>query len=1327
MDVSGTSITAEKHKPPAVVVVEEVASSFGARQSGRCVLKMTIDGFDAFVLLDCGATSSFLSESFVAKTNIPTTASAGSVRAFDGSVKQAGCTANVLLCAPQWDETREMAVISIWLYDALLGQDWLYKYNPRINWRRGTVRLGGRKPWRWVSLSEIQTKREQVASVLGGDRPDALVSAPNVPVWPVVSPTVATIVVTPAVSTNALTTPAQQDSSSENQPVAGAEVFLVENWPIASRKQVFRVCEQDAFAVMREAKKSAANAQPTTEPTSENKPLANVSLVLLELVDDRGETREIMSVAGGLIDSPMAKKVFDEFADVFHDSPPLPPRREIEHSIELLPGASPPNVPPYRAGPAANDEISRQLKKLIEDGKIEPSTSSYASPAFLVDKPDGSHRLVVDFRVLNSATVKERYPMPLADELFDRLGNAKVFSKFDITSAFHQIRMKPEDVHKTGFRTRHGHWQWRVLPFGLTNAPATFQRMMHSVLSDLVDKCVVVFVDDILVYSANEQEHLEHVRAVLTRLRKAGLFAKWSKCALFQTEVDFLGFRVSGEGLRPLVSKVASITDWSAPRNRTQLMSFMGLINYYRRFVIGYAHIAPVLTCMFRKGVRWLWSKQMQQAFVTLKERLAKSITITPVIPNRDFVLRVDASDVGIGAVLEQLQADNETTGVCGVFSRQLKTAELNYSAHDRELLAVIAGLEAFDHYVKGRHVVVESDHKPLTYLDTKRKPTARHARWMDRLAEYTYTIKYCPGKRNEAADALSRRPPTMPAVVAAVSRVSLEDERARFKNAYAACKYFGETYGRLVKGEQVAQFSLRDGVLLKRFGEKERVCVPDNEEIRQLVVYDLHDSPTAGHVGTNKTLAAVIDKYVWPGLAEYVRAYVRSCDACQRNKASNLPGAGLLQPLSIPTRAWQSVGLDFVTGLPKTSTGHDALLTVTDRRTKMVHLLPTTKDVDAVTTAKLFFDRVVALHGVPESLVSDRDSKFTGLFWRTLWKRFGVRLMMSTAYHPQTDGQSERTNHTVTDMLRAANSHDQRDWDEHLAEVEFAINNSYQDSIKTTPFELNYGFRPTVPHSLLLPHSPTDVDAVDSFIDSIRLRMQETHDNLVEAQDRQRGRHDAGRRDVQFKPGDKVLIVGSHVQSDYEKERPSRKLGARNTGPFEVVKAVGKNAYELKLPVGARNHPVFNVSRLRRYNENQLPNRLAPPPADPTVDEEGVTEEDWTVEKVLKYRVDDDGTEKWLVKWQNYPVEDNTWEKRACFTRPGEHSCHQWKVFERERKSLAAAAPAGQQTQRSNARYGLRTAPEPNRTAVERKRTEAAAGKERTRNVAAVGGQQAK
>ncbi len=248
--------------------------------------------------------------------------------------------------------------------------------------------------------------------------------------------------------------------------------------------------------------------------------------------------------------------------------------------------------------------------------------------------------------------------------------------------------------------------------------------------------------------------------------------------------------------------------------------------------------------------------------------------------------------------------------------------------------------------------------------------------------------------------------------------------------------------------------------------------------------------------------------------------------------------------------------------------------------------------------------------------------------------------------------------------MLRAVVSHDQTDWDEHLAEVEFAINNSFQDSIKTTPFELNYGFRPTVPHSLLLPQVPTDVDAVDTFIDSIRLRMQETHDNLVEAQERQRGRHNAGRRDVHFKPGDKVLIAGSHVQSDYEKERPSRKLGAKYTGPFEVVKAVGKNAYELKLPAGARNHPTFNVSRLRRYYENNLPNRLVPPPAVVEVNDEGVTDEEWLVEKVLKHRVDEDGTEKWLVKWRNFPDDDNTWEPQACFTRPGEDSLHVWKCL---------------------------------------------------------------
>ena len=764
-----------------------------------------------------------------------------------------------------------------------------------------------------------------------------------------------------------------------------------------------------------------------------------------------------------------------EFSDVFPPELPhqLPPPREIDHRIELTQSTPPPPRSIYRMSPSELDELKKQLDELLETGFIRRSKSPFGAPVLFVKKKDGSMRMCVDYRDLNRITIKNRYPLPLIQELFDQLHGAKWFSKLDLRSGYHQVRIHPDDIAKTAFRTRYGHYEFLVLPFGLTNAPATFMQLMQSIFAPHLDSFVIVFLDDILIYSKTKAEHEQHLRVVLELLRENQLYAKLSKCEFMKQEIQFLGHVVSQAGISCDADKVKAIQEWPTPTSITTLRSFLGLAGFYRRFILNFSQIASPLTQLLHTDSNWCWGEIQQHAFDALKAALASSPVLALPDDSLPYVVTTDASGFAIGATLSQDQGKGLQP--IAFVSHKMLPAECNYPVHEQELLAVIRALKEWRHYLHGRKFTVQTDHQSLRFFFTQPHLSHRQIRWSEFLQEFDFEIAYKPGRLNAAADALSRRADFLPNsaspsllhnMVASASFVE-SDFAAKVKLAYES----DPSCQTILSDSSSRQplYSVQNGLIFSG----NQLLIPDDDGIKTALLKEAHDSPIAGHVGITKTVDLLSRSFFWPRLQTDVRDYVLSCRSCQENKARNQNLPGLLQPIPTPPRRWQQISMDLITQLPRSSNGFDAIFVVVDKFSKMIHCIPTTTTVTAVQLARIFFREIVRHHGFPSSIISDRDPRFTSSFWTQLWKQIGTTLALSTAYHPETDGQTERANRTIEEMLRAYVGKRQIDRDEHLTAIEIAYNNSKQASTGFSPFFLNFGQHPILPLTSFDPPHP--------------------------------------------------------------------------------------------------------------------------------------------------------------------------------------------------------------------------------------------------------------
>jgi len=1451
LTLSSAAVADQTNSPMSATPVIKLTGSVGPH-------KVQVD-----FLVDSGATALFIDTKLAERCGLQVLPSGRAITLADGSTRTAAGTTTAQ-CTMQSaaggtvEFSGEFCVTELQGHDAILGMPWLHFFNPAIDWREGSFTInrpaGSSRPL-------VLNRAERSALLRSPSRKTAVNAA---------------------------------DASSAD---GGSRAHLL------TRSQFGKMFSKD-----------------------------HVDLSTLEIVKLRRAVSPTVAAAlqvyaAAFDESPqgqLLQKLLAEFKDVMPDQlPPVdlnaPSPGGIEHQIELVPDAKPHAAPLRRYSPIEQAVIDEYLVAELTSGRVVESKSPWGAMVLLARKKDGTLRFCADYRVLNNATVKNRYALPLADDCFDKAHGAKYFSKLDLRTGFWQIKVHPNSRSCTAFRTNSGHYEYTVLPMGLCNAPGTFMHVMNSVFREQLGKFVLVFLDDIFVYSRTEAEHLEHLRAVLEVLRKNKLYLKAAKCEWMKEEVEFLGHRIGREGLSVDPHKVDAVRDWPTPTNVSELRSFLGLAGYYRRFLDHYSQVALSLTELTKDEVEWTWGAEQNAAFEKLKSMLSGAPVLKLADPTLPYTIHCDASGFAVGACL--MQDHGEGLQPVSYISAKMKPAETRYAPHEQELLALVHACRSWRHYLHSEQpFTVLSDHQSLRFFTTQPILSMRQARWKDLLAEFNFVIKYIEGPKNVVADALSRRvdhqqslqtridssteAATREQLLASITLAPIEDitpiSQARVLEQYqlsaaqlrarqsarppvavdsaqvaadrlkarqaateilpldpnesrppanghgaivmptqrctadnkrgghcgaktkrgqycyfhrkqisglhikaATVKVHGlalHTTRAFLKGETVSEYSgdlvgadahgnyvlalrkkdggsvdaartntadgrwindcrgiksargwqikpncifvegnvdrppivraaraLRAGeeiyvsygpeywprvtkarktarapeearIMLEEaaelnsatlvFGDYhlvtsvrasaavdkqyqaqladppkgmtardrllwmgERLVIPADPALRTLLLAESHDTPTGGHFGRDKTLFALSRRFFWEGMSTESAEYVRTCDTCQRIKPSRQNTPGLLMPLPVPEQIDSHWTMDFITGLPKTARGCDAIQGHYSRGGSIKRLAATNQTVTASRAAEIFVSSVVRHHGVPASVVSDRGPQFTARFWQALMARMGTQLHMSTANHPQSDGKSEREGGTLETWLRAFCTEHPEDWDLLLPLAELALNCTPSSAAGVEPYQLLYGRNPaTSVDRALAPdvradQLVADVPAARERWARMAAAWTKVRDKLVGAQQRMANYADRHRRDVRYDVGDMVLLSTTHLKvADSEF---NAKLAHLYCGPFRVKRVINANAYELELPEHMHNHAVVNVSHLRAYRDGskQFAGRPAPvglsrpPPerSDPAGDA-------YVVERILAQQ-GRGARARYLVLWKGYGYESATWE----------------------------------------------------------------------------------
>ena len=973
-----------------------------------------------------------------------------------------------------------------------------------------------------------------------------------------------------------------------------------------------------------------------------------------------------------------------EYRDVFPDEVPseLPKDRGIRHEIDLVPGTKYCVTRQWPLPKEQVEAIDSFFAARYAAGQVRESKSPHSSPTFCVKKATGGWRIVHAFNKLNDATIPAQTPIPRKDMIIDSMSGSEIFSTIDLMDGFYQILMRDKDIPLTAVSTPSGMlWEWLVMPQGLKNAPATFNRMVLHILRPLRDFAPSYF-DDVFIHSKGQdgltaiEMHRTHLRALFDKMREHKLYANLKKCIFAAPEIPVLGCIVGREGTRPDPEKVKSIVEWPIPNNVKELRQFLGLSNYLHKYARNYADVVRPLTQLLRNDSPWEWTEERAKSFQLVKGNLQKAPILALPDHTKTFHVVCDASQFAIGCALMQFD-DNGHERVISYQSRQLKPAERNYPVHDKELLAMKYALVKFRVHLMGQErFAIYTDHASLRTATKSPHLSQRMARWLSFFSEYNFVVHYKPGKNNILADALSRRPDydssapadsssdechTCHSSLSAISTQVVSPLPERIKAAYATdpecstlLKYFEKPLASSLAKlsphlrAQIKRFSCVDGLLYYTIdaGETPRIVVPLDDSLRTQILFEYHDSPLSGHLGREKTFLSLSRDFYWPHMYKWVRKYVRTCETCQRVKPSPVSQAPL-HSLAIPADIWKSVSMDFVFGLPNDK-GCTGILVFVDRLSKMVHLVPVSENVTAEETAQHFIEHVFRLHGMPLEVVSDRDPRFTSVFWRTVFSLLGTRLAMSTAAHPQTDGQTERYNRVIEDILRSyATSF--VSWSNFLPLVEFSLNNASHASTGHSPFFVNSARNPRLPTLLTgsvptlsegdtpaptpvrLPKSSSSSsseplaplrrsnrlskamvntvdsnfyqlpslkdppkriqDAVSEFTLKTQCILRFIRDRVAISVDKQKeyaDRHGRKNKNI-FTLGQLVLLSTKDLPKDALPNMQSTKLVPRFIGPFKIVRCLG-DAYTLDIPTKMRLHPTFYVGRLKEYFPSRPP-----------------------------------------------------------------------------------------------------------------------------------------
>ncbi|MBW0561558.1 hypothetical protein O181_101273, partial [Austropuccinia psidii MF-1] len=723
---------------------------------------------------------------------------------------------------------------------------------------------------------------------------------------------------------------------------------------------------------------------------------------LEEQWDEEEEPEEIETVLK--VVPPSYHKYLDVFSEVKAEK--LPPHHACDHHIELE-GLLPPIVVIYSLSNKESETLWAYISENVEKGFIGPSSSSTGVPVLFVKKKDGGLFLCVDYRKLNAVTRKNRYPVPPMKKLLTIFNSSTIFSKIDLHGACNLLRIIEGDERLTAFRAKYGSYEYLVMPFGLTNALASFQNLVNDIFAEFLDVFVVVCLDDITIFSSSEEEHVKHLTSVFQRLREKNLFAKASKCVFHDSSVGYLGYIASSEGLKMDSSKAQQILNWPQPRNIKALQSFLGFANFYPCFIKNYSYKLTSLTSLVKKDSPFIFNEEALSQFQILREAFTTAPILAHFNPSLPAIVETNASDYALGAVLSQVNDSGKHP--IAFDSRKLLPAKLNYETHDKELLGIFWALKfcRASLLFHSNPFEVLTDHSSLQYFMYSKFLTYSQARWAEFLSEFHFTITYHPGRLSTLPDSLSRWDDMYPE--RGVVFISKNPQ-----NFYQIQKEVWqendnkELLNKLARGESVPDYSLEPQAKLLLF--KDRVVIPSNEEIQLNILQKHHDSPLGGHPGQEKTLKLIKRNFYWAGMNQFIKDYVSSSQQCSRNKNIHHKKFGLLKPLSIPSGPWNSLSMDFITKLPL-SNNFDSILVVVDRFSKMEIFIPAYGTITSLDLAQIFISHVFSKHGLPVSIVSDRGSLFVSSFWNQLCQQLKISRDLLTAFHPETDGQTERVN----------------------------------------------------------------------------------------------------------------------------------------------------------------------------------------------------------------------------------------------------------------------------------------------------------------------------
>lgn len=1012
-------------------------------------------------------------------------------------------------------------------------------------------------------------------------------------------------------------------------------------------------------------------------------------------------------------------------SDILTGAPPkLPPFREINHTIPLIDENKKYNYHLPRCPDALKTQLNEKIIRYTKAGWWEEANVTQAAPMLCIPKKSTNLRTVIDARKRNENTHKDVTPFPEQEQIRNDVARAKYRSKIDLSDAYEQIRIMPEDVWKTAFATIYGTFVSHTMQQGDCNAPATFQRLMTVIFREYIGKFVHVYLDDIFVFSDSITEHEKHLGMVFDKLRKAQLYLEESKLDLYSKRMDCLGHIIDDRGIHADADKMARVREWRTPRNKHDVQRFLGLVTYLAHFMPDVSAYTGPLASIQRNGHPFLWKPIHQKCMDNIKQLACKTPILRPIDPRSDEPIWVicDASASGVGAVYGQ-GPNWQNCRPAGFMSKKFTSAQHNYRVFEMETIAILEALLKWEDKLLGNRVHVITDHRALEFFKTQRKLSSRQSRWMEYLSRFNFDIEYVKGVSNKVADSLSRyyqsdtaddnhppydyvnadvqldpegedlpwnrvtelramslrpRPikeatddirkiaedmaipePTSvttqasargsdnPTIYEAISRgpeLHKIVEKAKgfideIRKGYSKDKLFSKIMN---EASRYPTFTARDGLLYNRNrGNEETLCIPrvvtSDRSVTGTIIEQAHTM--LGHFGAQKTADYIRRSYWWPNLSKEVEKYCNTCGTCQANKTTTQRPLGLLHSLPIPNRPWGSIGMDFIGPFPK-SKGYDYLWVVICRLTSQVHLVPIQVTTTAAELADIYIREIVRLHGLPDTIVSDRDAKFTSKFWQETHRLLGTRLLMSTSFHPQTDGATERANKSIGQILRTMVRPDQTNWVEKLPMVEFALNSNISSSTGFAPFELTYGYLPTLVPGITPAKSAKP--GVRDFVNQALENLEQAHDAIIESRVIQTYHANKRRREEgRFAKGDKVYLSTENLSLP---KRRARKLMPKYIGPYRITASHPKEStYTLELPPelkARRIHPTFHASRLREYLKND--DRAFPKREVRAFYDFGDNEdEEWLVDEILAHEWNNQEL-KLLVQWN---LGDTTWE----------------------------------------------------------------------------------